>query len=172
VLFYITVGSSALRISHMKGLYLSSDVDIKDANTIKLAYACETTDIIHAEAFIAEMEYHRSLIRAKSHKIHMHMTRDKFGNTIDDLRKIRHSTHPRRSQQEMTLRDKSIHPCGPLSNSGQTVQDVLNMPWSWSVTIEASPKVYADWGLTFNWIGMPNSQNVIDASMPSTTEGK
>jgi hypothetical protein len=91
---------------------------------MKLAYACETVDIIHAEAFIAEREYHRSLIIAKSRKMHMYKMHDKFDYAINDLGKVRYGTYPRRTQEEMAHRD---HQCRPLGNPGQIAQGVLHM---------------------------------------------
>ena len=103
-----------------------------------MAYACETANIIHAEAYIAEGEYHRSLIRAKARKIQAQKTRDRFDGVIGDLVKIRDSAHPRHASGSVVL--DAPHTLRPLGTPGLAVRDVLGMG-AGQLTIEVSLQV-------------------------------
>jgi hypothetical protein len=110
--------SNLLILCIPKGLHIHPTVDAEDANAIALAFACETTDIAHAYAFIAEREYNRMLITAKSYRINMLKTRDHLEKAIGDLNSFRELAHPRRTPTEMTLREKLQPWHGPVPKPG------------------------------------------------------
>jgi hypothetical protein len=86
-------------------------------NALMMAYACETVGIRHAEAFIAEREYNRSLIRAKSVKLFMSQRRNTFEHDFGALKELSDAkaAHPRREQRDMT---RQRHRPAPLYSPG------------------------------------------------------
>jgi hypothetical protein len=90
-----------------KGLRIYPGVEFEDMNALMMAYACETVDIRHAEAFIAEREYNRSLIRAKSVKLFMSQRRNTFEH--EALKELSDAAHPRREQRDMTRQSQNEH---------------------------------------------------------------
>jgi hypothetical protein len=64
--------------------------------TISLAYACETIDIMQAEAYLAERRYNQFLVAAKPYRILMERTREDLDKAKEDLRDFARYVPPHR----------------------------------------------------------------------------
>ncbi|KIM85246.1 hypothetical protein PILCRDRAFT_354949 [Piloderma croceum F 1598] len=70
----------------LRGLHVPDSLNMADITTASSAYATETCQIIHAEAFIAERRYRQLLIAAQAYKLHMLQLRRNSQQARRDVR--------------------------------------------------------------------------------------
>jgi hypothetical protein len=81
-LFILTTDSN---VSSEQGLDLADTLSSSDANHLSLAFGSEQMDVLNAEAFIAERQYRKTLITARSYQIKMLRARDKLAKAIAEM---------------------------------------------------------------------------------------
>ncbi|KIM76847.1 hypothetical protein PILCRDRAFT_638728 [Piloderma croceum F 1598] len=59
----------------LNGFYMPNTLAASDIAAVSTAYAVETCQLLHAEAFIAERRYRQQLLAAQAYKVHMLQTR-------------------------------------------------------------------------------------------------
>lgn len=76
-----------------QGLHIPCAVNSTDAVQIMLAYAYETRNALHAEIFIAERGYRRSLLSARSHKLNVIRAHQNFRQASQSVSRICNLVH-------------------------------------------------------------------------------